>query len=128
MNNIISKIKNMITLETRINMTKEQEAYVAGLSDALEIIEGFISENLIPGHTYFVIMYKDGNKHLPYIEEMKLYKVAKGRLRTSYCFTRNLDQGKYHYNSPDLVLQSKKGISERVFYTFDQANDAINHY
>ena len=128
MEDIIRKLKNMIALETRADMTEEQKYYVSGLSDALEIIESSVAENLVPGNTYHVIMYRDGNKYLPYIKEMKLYKVSNGSVKTSYCFTENLEQSRYHRNKPDLVLQSKKGLTERVFFTHEQAENAIKHF
>lgn len=36
---IIEALNGKITSETTLNMTKEQEYYVAGLSDALEIVK-----------------------------------------------------------------------------------------
>jgi len=128
MEDIIHKLKNKIVLETQADMTEWQKYYVSGLSDALEIIESSVAENLIPGNTYHVIMYRDGNKYLPYIKEMKLYKISNGSVKTSYCFTENLDQSRYCRNRPDLVLQSKKGLTERVFFTHEQAENAIKHF
>lgn len=128
MKDIIDKIKSMIATETRTDMSEEQKYYVSGLSDALDVIENSVAENLIPGNTYHVIMYRDGNKFLPYIKEMKLYKISKGTVKSSYCFTYNMEQGKYHKNTPDLVLQSKRGLTERVFFTHEQAENAIKHF
>lgn len=127
MNEVIKKLESMITLNTSINMTESQMNYVAGISDALEVVKASVADNLIIGNTYFVVMYRDGDTHFPYIEEMKLYKISQGTIKSSYCFTKNLDKGKYCHNRPDLVLASKKGIIDRVFFTRSQAEQAINH-
>lgn len=127
MEDVIHKLKSMIAIETRANMTEEQKYYVSGLSDALEVVENSVAESLVPGRIYYVILYRDGNEFLPYIKEMKLYKISNGSVKTSYCFTENLEQGKYRSNKPDLVLQSKKGLLERVFFTHEQAEKAIKH-
>ena len=111
MQEIINKLENMILLETKPNMTKEQEYYVAGIADALEVVKKYSSNDLIVGKHYFVIMYKNNKKNNPYIEEMKLYRINK-KQRQVYCFTRNL---KGHNETPDLVLASKAGLTMRVF-------------
>jgi len=126
MQDAVYKLKNMIALNTKEEMTESQTAYVAGLSDALDVLETSISENLVIGTIYYVIMYRDGNKFLPYVERMKLYKFTQGNIKPSYCFTKNLESGRYHKNRPDLVLNSKKGLMERVFYTMEQAENAIH--
>lgn len=108
--------------------TNTQKAYyIAGISDAIELIEESIPDNIIPGLNYFVIMYHDGNEYLPYIEEMKLYKIAhSGNTRISYCFTKNLSNSKNKVDTPDLILASKKGVAERVFFTQEQAEKHLN--
>lgn len=126
MQNTVYKLKNMIALNTKEEMTESQVAYVAGLSDALNLLETSISDNLVIGTIYYVIMYRDGNKLLPYVERMKLYKVTQGNIKPSYCFTKNLESGRYNKNHPDLVLNSKRGLIERVFYTMEQAENAIH--
>lgn len=128
MEDIIHKLKSMITTESRADMTEEQKYYVSGLSDALKVIENSVADNLIPGNIYYVIMYRDGNKFLPYVKKMKLYKISNGTVKTSYCFTNNLEQSRYHSNKPDLVLQSKRRLAERVFFTHEQAKNAMKHF
>lgn len=125
MQDIIYKLKDKILENQSQEMTVEQERYVAGLKDALELIENSVADNLIVGNTYFVIMYRNGDKYLPYIEEMKLYKVSQKSMKCSYCFTRKLHIAKYCSGTPDLVLASKKGLAERVFFTKEQALAAI---
>lgn len=39
---IIEALNQKITLETSLNMTSEQEYYIAGLSDALDIVKANI--------------------------------------------------------------------------------------
>lgn len=128
MQDVIYKLNNMIALNTKENMTDVESAYLSGIVDALKIVENSISDNLVIGNIYYVIMYRDGNKFLPYVEEMKLYKVAQGTVKPSYCFTRNLKDGRYHRNQPNLVLNSKKGLMERVYYTKEQAENAIYYH
>lgn len=125
MNDVIDKLKRLILLNTKSEMTSEQEHYVTGLADALELIESSVADNLIIGNRYFVIMYKNGDIHMPYVTEMKLYKISSGSIKKSYCFTFNLANGKYHSNHPDLVLASRKGLAERVFFTKEQAEKHI---
>lgn len=126
MNDIIEKLKNMIAVNTSTNMTSEQEYYVSGLADALELIESSVADNLIIGNRYFVILYENGDIHLPYVREMKLYKISQGTVKSSYCFTFNLNSGKYISNSPDLVLASKKSLTNRVFFTKEQAERFVS--
>lgn len=90
MEDVIHKLKNMIAAKTQADMTEEQKCYVSGLADALKVIENSVVENLIAGNIYHVIMYRDGNKFLPYVNKMKLYKISNGTVKTSYCFTNNL--------------------------------------
>ena len=121
MQDIIYKLKDTIEKNQSQDMTAEKEQYIAGLQYALELIENSVADNLIVGNNYFVIMYRNGDKYLPYVEEMKLYKVSKKSVKCSYCFTKNLNIMKYSSGTPDLVLASKKGLAERVFFTKEQA-------
>lgn len=125
MQNVIYKLKDKIAESQSQDMTVEQERYVAGLKDALDLIENSVADNLVVGNTYFVIMYRNGDKYLPYIEEMRLYKVSNKSIKCSYCFTRELNITKHRTGTPDLVLASKKGLAERVFFTKEQADKAI---
>lgn len=114
MQKIIDKLNSMITMETSTNMTSEQEYYVAGLADALQVIEEMLAEELSIGKTYFVIMYKDDE---PYIEEMKLYRIN-DRNKKTYCFTKNIDSNS---PTPDLVLASEHSLKARVFNSQEEA-------
>ena len=115
MKEIIEKIKSKIMLESSSHMTKEQEYYVSGLADALQIIEDSLDKELKIGNTYFVIM--QDNNGFPYVEEIRLYRINKKK-RWSYCFTRYLTGD---YPCPDLVLSSKGGLMMRVFKSKEEA-------
>lgn len=126
MQDVVYKLKEMIATQTTSTMTEEQKYYVSGLADALELVEQAVAESLVVGRHYFVIMYRDGDPYLPYVEEMKLYRISQKSV-SSYCFTRNLTAKSYSSNNPDLVLRSKKGLSQRVFFTREQAESAIKN-
>lgn len=72
---IIEALNQKITLETSLNMTSEQEHYIAGLSDALDIVKANIEDSYVIGNTYFVLM-PDG-KYNTKVVEMRLYKINK---------------------------------------------------
>lgn len=105
--------------------TEEQKGYIAGLERAMEIVEDTVFNAIVPGNNYFVIMYHNGDEDMPYVEEMKLYKVSVKK-RKSYCFSRNLNANSFNTSNPDLVLASEKGVRERVFFTQEGAKKAIS--
>lgn len=119
MQKIIDKLNSMIAMENSTNMTSEQECYVDGLADAIQVIEEMLAEELIIGQTYFVIMYK---RDEPYIEKMKLYRIN-DRSRKTYCFTKNIDSKS---PTPDLVLISEHSLKARVFNSREKAERGIN--
>lgn len=126
MKNVIDKLENMIALETASeNKSKEELYYISGLCDALELLKKSVADSLVAGGTYYVIMYRDGNMYLPYIQKMKLYKISQKSKKCSYCFTTNLTKDS-KLDKPDLVLASKVGITNRVFYTRKDAEKAIS--
>lgn len=97
-------------------MTSEQEHYIAGLSDALDIVKAHIEDNYIIGNTYFVLM-PDG-KHNNKVVEMRLYKINKKK-RCCYCFTSQLKDT--HCPNPDLVLSNETSLKLRVYKTKEEA-------
>lgn len=119
---VIEELNQKITLETSINMTPEQESYVAGLSDALEIIKANIEDGYVIGNTYFVLM-PDGS-HDNKIVEMRLYKINKQK-RCCYCFTKELQN--FSYPNPDLVLSSEASLKLRVYKTRQEAENNKNN-
>lgn len=46
----------MISSQSSLNMTKEQEHYVVGLSDALQVIEDLQEKQISVGKDYYVIV------------------------------------------------------------------------
>lgn len=122
MQKIIEALNQKITLETSLNMTSEQEHYIAGLSDALDIIKAHIEDDYIIGNTYFVLM-PDG-KYNTKVVEMRLYKINKKK-RCCYCFTKELKE--YNYTTPDLVLSSKTSLKLRVYKTKEEAEKNKNN-
>lgn len=121
MQKIIEELNRKIILESSHEMTKEQEYYVAGLSDALEIIQQNIEDDYIIGRTYYVLM-PDG-KYNTQIEKMRLYRINKKK-RWSYCFTKYLTGDVV---SPDLVLSSKTSLNLRIYKNREDAERNRNN-
>lgn len=121
MQKIIEELNRKIILESSHEMTKEQEYYVAGLSDTLEIIQQNIEDNYIIGHTYYVLM--PNGKYDTKIEKMRLYRINKKK-RWSYCFTKYLIGDVV---SPDLVLSSKTSLNLRIYKNREDAERNRNN-
>lgn len=121
MQKIIEELNRKIIVESSHEMTKEQEYYVAGLSDALEIIQQNIEDDYIIGRTYYVLM-PDG-KYNTKIEKMRLYRINKKK-RWSYCFTKYLTGDVV---SPDLVLSSKTSLNLRIYKNREDAERNRNN-
>lgn len=121
MQKIIEELNRKIILESSHEITKEQEYYVAGLSDALEIIQQNIEDDYIIGRTYYVLM-PDG-KYNTKIEKMRLYRINKKK-RWSYCFTKYLTGDVV---SPDLVLSSKTSLNLRIYKNREDAERNRNN-
>lgn len=124
MNNVVQLLKEEIEKRTTEDMTSETQHFITGLKFAVNLIEDTLAENLVIGNTYFVVLYENGNTDIPYVSEMKLYKITEASKRPSYCFTFDLKENLLKCN-PDLVLASKRGLSKRVFYTREQAQNSI---
>lgn len=103
-------------------MTTEQEHYIAGLSDALDIVKANIENSYVIGNTYFVLM-PDG-KYNTKVVEMRLYKINKKK-RCCYCFTERLNN--FNYPNPDLVLSSETSLKLRVYKTKEEAERNKNN-
>lgn len=121
MQKIIEELNRKIILESSHEMTKEQEYYVAGLSDALEIIQQNIEDDYIIGRTYYVLMPDE--KYNTKIEKMRLYRINKKK-RWSYCFTKYLTGDVV---SPDLVLSSKTSLNLRIYKNREDAERNRNN-
>ena len=116
MDEIIDILKSKILLESAPGMTEAQTYYVAGLSDALQIIEDYLENNLQIGKQYYVITHKDMDAK---VELMTLYRINH-KTKNAYCFTRDKDNP-----NPDLVLYSKGGLKLRVFDDYITAEKSI---
>lgn len=124
MKQIIDTLYNKLAINELKEDSDWKEGYSAGVSEAIEVVEKSVYTLLVPGNNYFVIMYKNGNKHIPYVAEMRLYKISV-KTRKSYCFSFNLNATRFNTYNPDLVLASEKGLIERVFLTKEKAEEAI---
>ncbi len=113
---IIEALNGKITSETHFNMTKEQEYYVAGLADALEIVKNVSEEQYVVGRTYYVLTLDKYN--MAQVEPMRLYRINRKK-RLSYCFTRYLTGD---IVTPDVVLNSEGSMKLRVFTTREEAD------
>lgn len=120
MNKIAEELNKLITLQITSDMTADQQAYVAGLSDALDIVLQYSDEDFVIGKRYFVLM-PDG-KHHAKIEEMRLYKIT-SRKRLCYCFSTDLES---NCPRPSLVLSSKSNLILRVYKTKEEAEKNID--
>lgn len=115
---IIAEIEHKISYEKTGSLTSEQEYYVAGLADALQIIKEIVGKFAV-GRKYFVIVNHKGDLD---IEEMTLYRINK-KTKFAYCFTRDASKPQ-----PDLVLYSKQGMEHRVFSTYEEAKNGLPLY
>lgn len=120
MSKITDELNKLITLETTSNMTAEQQAYVSGLSDALDIVLQYSDEDYVIGKRYFVLM-PDGKYHAK-IEEMRLYRIT-NKKRLCYCFSTDLDS---ENPRPSLVLSSKSNLILRVYKSKEEAEKNID--
>lgn len=123
MKETIEKMKKKISICKMGDRTDWRDGYMAGLTDAIQMIEDGIAELIVPNNNYFVIMYHNGDKYYPYVEEMRLYRKTEGRGGYVYSFTRNIYPTEV--NKPDLVLSSLKAVKKRVFFTREQAEESL---
>lgn len=104
--------------------TEWKQGYEAGLYDAVESIEKGICNLITPGNNYFVIMYQNGDRHFPYIEEMHLYKITRAK-KNKYYFSRKLFATIFNTKEPDLILNGDEQVKKRVFFTKEFAEKTI---
>lgn len=113
MKRVIEELNRKISLETKSNMTPEQEYYISGLSDALEIVKKYNNQYVI-GHIYYVIVFdKQDNAD---IKRMKLYRINQ-KSKTSYCFSYDIEENPHC----DLVLYNTNSLKIRVHKTLEEA-------
>ena len=124
MREAFEKIKKKLYINSIGEPTEWKDGYAQGLMDAMEILEGGIDSLIVPNNNYYVIMYQNGDKHFPYVEKMRCYKVSE-KNRKSYLFSRYLYANRANTKVPDLVLSNTKSLRERVFFTREQAERSI---
>lgn len=107
-------------------MTDWRRGFIDGINFSKKAINENIDTLITPNEDYYIIMYENGDRYFPYIEKMRLYKISEGKVRNSYCFSRNMNANKFNTKIPDLVLASKEGIRSRVFFTEEEAKNSIN--
>lgn len=120
----LEKLNRKLYLSQIGEQTEWKKGYATALTEAIDMIENGIDNLIIPNNNYFVIMYHNGDKYFPYVEEMRLYKISI-KTRKSYCFSRNLSATIFNTKTPDLVLASGEGLRKRVFFTKEKAEEAI---
>lgn len=111
----IQQINNRIITEKLNILSEYHEHYIAGLSDALEIITNCANNDLTVGNIYYVVMPQDEATNK--IVKMRLYKITQKR-KMFYSFTTEIDCMK---SSNDLTLSNQQSIKMRVFKTQEEA-------
>lgn len=124
MKDAIETLNRRLEISQMGERTEWRKGYERGLVEAIDVIHNGIIDLIVPGNNYFVVMYHNGDKFLPYIEEMRLYKISV-KTRKSYFFSKNLNATRFNTANPDLVLASEKGLKERVFLTREKAEKTI---
>lgn len=125
MREALDKIRRKIYINQIGEQTEWKEGYGYGLAEALAIVEDGIADLIVPKNNYFVVMYHDGNKYLPYIEEMRLYKIDEKNKKKLF-FSRNLNATTLNTPVADLILSDRKSINNRVFFAYEDAENAIS--
>lgn len=113
----IEKIIHICSIRTN---DPEITNYVAGLADALEIInyeEQFLHK---VGKRYFVLVWNE-NSMTTDIENRELSKITLTPSRTTYTFSK--DRNDIH----PIVLHGKGGLASRIFETYEDAERGRNH-
>lgn len=114
---LIDKLKIKITTNKSPSMTSEQNGYLNGLADALQIVEDYKDDMLKIGKKYYVLVIENNEI---VVREMILYRINHTAEKTSYCFSKNNKN-----NLDKLVLSSKIGVQLRVFKTYEAAQNGI---
>lgn len=98
-----------------------KEGYIDGLKDAIELIEKNIPNLLLVGATYYIIMYQNDNKQMPYVAPMKLCRIKETKSRNKYFFTKDLDAENYSLLQADVIFESPTEIRKRIFLSKETA-------
>ncbi len=124
MRKALESIDKKIELNRIGEQTNWKQGYEAGLLYAKKMVEDGIEDLIVPNNNYFVIMYFNGDKHNPYIEELRLYKIDIKK-RKRYLFSRNLNATWFNTKTPDLVISNSEMLRKRVFFLKEDAEMAI---
>ena len=126
-NVIIKELEQMISNELVGAETDEQRAYVAGLSDALDLIKSKQEEYVVGNEYYVVIFGKPSNGYQNEIIKMKLKRITTIRNRTYYCFVAiEKPPADFPSFAPELTLSNQASLKLRVHETREQAELYIN--
>lgn len=118
LNSLISKIGSQITLSTKREMDESEISYIAGLADAIEIIEHEKEDMYFVGHDYYVLVYNEEIMDTV-IRKMRLYRINHTENKTTYSFILK--------GFPIINLYSRAGLKNRVYYTYEDAKRGKDH-
>lgn len=118
---IIKELEKKIEIENAGNLDKCQEHYVAGLSDALNMIISHLKDEYIVGNSYYVLMPQDD--YLNTIIKMRLYKITQ-KNKYYYSFTKSPN---FYHPTNDLTLSNPNSLKLRVYKTKQEAEINIDN-
>lgn len=111
------EIEHKINLGLNKKINTEQENYIAGLSDALEIFKKY--RDMYEVGKYYFIIIKDENSY-DKIERMKLYKIVHTIAKKTYCFKNT------EYPNKIIVFNNENNMRKRVHRTYEDAENYLN--
>lgn len=118
---IINRLNREITVSKVQNMTPVQESYLAGVADALQIVEDIANDAFEVGKWYYVIEYKDNDRRYPIVKCLELYRINETKNRTAYCFRESEDAREH-------VFYNVKRLKYRAFKTLQEAEEALKYH
>lgn len=117
---IIQRLNQKISTSKAPYMAPVQKSYLAGVADALQIVEEVASEMYEVGKRYYVIVYEDNDRRYPCVKCLELYRINETKNRMSYCF-RNVA------TSEEYIFHNVKRLRYRAFKTLNEANEMLKH-
>lgn len=121
MTELVEKIEALMPSYSQILKSDMMKAYANGLKDALRAIDECVCDILILNATYYIILYENGDRKLPYIKKMRL--VSKGKTGKTLSFSNNLHR--MIGGSKDVVIPFR-AVRRRVFSSYDEARRSIS--
>ena len=116
MKSLINELEHKISCELFKIESVEQQHYIIGLSDALEMAKEHNKYQV--GKIYYVVIPQDMGE--PIVEKMKLYRINQTQQKKSYCFTKQL---KATIPNPDLVLNNESSLKNKGSRNFRRSRD-----